>query len=127
MQYRSKSPDAFYEESSPSPGGIAVLDMYVVDNILDMGYLTTVLPRLIDSGYDLRFHVEIKSNLPPSPTPDPGRCRARVRAAGIESLNQHGAGPDGQGRQRVSERTGCCATLPIWTTCLVELSVRLPR
>jgi ribosomal peptide maturation radical SAM protein 1 len=40
-----------------------VLDMYVVDNILDMRYLSTVLPRIIDSGYDLRMHIEIKANM----------------------------------------------------------------
>ena len=48
--------------------------MFVVDNILDMGYITSLLPRLAESGYDLRLHYEIKANLrreqlPRWPTP----------------------------------------------------------
>ncbi|MFB7596131.1 RiPP maturation radical SAM C-methyltransferase [Streptomyces sp. NPDC056160] len=63
MEFRSKSPDTFYEEIIELARRHRVLDMYVVDNILDMGYLTTVLPRIIESGYDLRLHVEIKANM----------------------------------------------------------------
>lgn len=63
MQFRSKSPDVFYEEIMDLARRHRVLDMYVVDNILDMGYLNTVLPRIIDSGYDLRLHIEIKANM----------------------------------------------------------------
>ncbi|MCW5250822.1 MULTISPECIES: RiPP maturation radical SAM C-methyltransferase [unclassified Streptomyces] len=63
MEFRSKSPDTFYEEIVELARRHRVLDMYVVDNILDMGYLTTVLPRIIASGYDLRLHIEIKANM----------------------------------------------------------------
>ncbi|WP_318205451.1 RiPP maturation radical SAM C-methyltransferase [Streptomyces sp. SCL15-4] len=63
MEFRSKSPETFYEEIVELARRHRVLDMYVVDNILDMGYLTTVLPRIVDSGYDLRLHIEIKANM----------------------------------------------------------------
>jgi ribosomal peptide maturation radical SAM protein 1 len=63
MQFRSKSPDTFYQEIMDLAERHRVLDMYVVDNILDMRYLSTVLPRIIDSGYDLRMHIEIKANM----------------------------------------------------------------
>ncbi|MBY8887892.1 RiPP maturation radical SAM C-methyltransferase [Streptomyces sp. PTM05] len=63
MEFRSKSPDTFHDEIIDLVREHRVLDMYLVDNILDMGYLTSVLPRIIDSGYDLRMHVEIKANL----------------------------------------------------------------
>ncbi|WP_432155301.1 RiPP maturation radical SAM C-methyltransferase [Streptomyces sp. bgisy153] len=63
MQFRSKSPDTFYEEIMGLAERHRVLDMYVVDNILDMRYLSSVLPRIIDSGYDLRMHIEIKANM----------------------------------------------------------------
>ncbi|MFF1706748.1 RiPP maturation radical SAM C-methyltransferase [Streptomyces sp. NPDC058252] len=63
MEFRSKSPDVFYEEIMDLARRHRVLDMYVVDNILDMGYLKTVLPRIIDSGHDLRMHIEIKANM----------------------------------------------------------------
>ncbi|WP_336049149.1 RiPP maturation radical SAM C-methyltransferase [Streptomyces sp. CA2R101] len=87
MQFRSKSPETFYEEIMDLARRHRVLDMYVVDNILDMGYLNTVLPRIIDSGYDLRLHIEIKANM--------RRTQLRTLAdagmiyvqPGIESLN----------------------------------------
>ncbi|WP_018569705.1 RiPP maturation radical SAM C-methyltransferase [Streptomyces sp. PsTaAH-124] len=87
MEFRSKSPDTFYEEIIDLARRHRVLDMYVVDNILDMGYLTTVLPRIIDSEYDLRLHIEIKANM--------RRAQLRTLAdagmiyvqPGIESLN----------------------------------------
>ncbi|MDF3299179.1 RiPP maturation radical SAM C-methyltransferase [Streptomyces tropicalis] len=63
MQFRSKSPDTFFQEIMDLAERHRVLDMYVVDNILDMRYLSTVLPRIIDSGYDLRMHIEIKANM----------------------------------------------------------------
>ncbi|GGW60454.1 RiPP maturation radical SAM protein 1 [Streptomyces lucensis JCM 4490] len=63
MEFRSKSPDTFYREIMDLAERHRVLDMYVVDNILDMRYLSTVLPRIIDSGYDLRMHIEIKANM----------------------------------------------------------------
>jgi ribosomal peptide maturation radical SAM protein 1 len=63
MQFRSKSPDTFYQEIMDLAERHRVLDMYVVDNILDMRYLSTVLPRIIGSGYDLRMHIEIKANM----------------------------------------------------------------
>ncbi len=87
MQFRSKSPDVFFDEIMELARKHRVLDMYVVDNILDMGYLSTVLPRIIDSGYDLRLHIEIKANM--------RRSQLRVLSdagliyvqPGIESLN----------------------------------------
>ncbi|MDF3292614.1 RiPP maturation radical SAM C-methyltransferase [Streptomyces silvisoli] len=63
MQFRSKNPSAFFEEIVGLARTYHVLDMYVVDNILDMGYVTSLLPRIVDSGFDLRMHYEIKSNM----------------------------------------------------------------
>jgi hypothetical protein len=63
MQFRGKSPTQFFDEIIRLVERHQVLDMYVVDNILDMGYLNTLLPRLAESGYDLRMHYEIKANL----------------------------------------------------------------
>lgn len=63
MQFRSKSPTVFLDEITELAERHRVLDMYVVDNILDMGYVTSLLPRMIESGYDLRLHYEIKANM----------------------------------------------------------------
>jgi ribosomal peptide maturation radical SAM protein 1 len=63
MQFRSKSPDVFYNELIALIERHQVLDLIAVDNILDMGYFTSVLPRVIGAGYDLRIQYEIKANL----------------------------------------------------------------
>ncbi|MBT8227692.1 MAG: RiPP maturation radical SAM protein 1 [Dactylosporangium sp.] len=62
-EFRSKHPDVFYEEMVSLAARHRVLDVFVVDNILDLGYLTSLLPRLAGSGYDLRLEYAIKSNL----------------------------------------------------------------
>ncbi|HZP51501.1 RiPP maturation radical SAM C-methyltransferase, partial [Actinocrinis sp.] len=63
MQFRSKSPASFRDEILDLVRRHQVLDMFVVDNILDMGYLGSLLPSIIESGYDLRMQYEIKSNM----------------------------------------------------------------
>lgn len=63
MEFRSKSPDRFHDELIDLARRHQILDFVVVDNILDMGYFDTVLKRLSESDYDLRLHVEVKSNL----------------------------------------------------------------
>ncbi|PXX71593.1 ribosomal peptide maturation radical SAM protein 1 [Nocardia tenerifensis] len=40
-----------------------VLDIVAVDNILDMEYLRTLLPRLAELDWDLHFYYEVKANL----------------------------------------------------------------
>lgn len=87
MQFRSKSPDTFYEEIMDLARRHRVLDMYVVDNILDMGYLKTVLPRIIDSGHDLRMHIEIKANMRRSQLQVLADAGLIYVQPGIESLN----------------------------------------
>ncbi|MFI1970560.1 RiPP maturation radical SAM C-methyltransferase [Streptomyces cinnamoneus] len=63
MQFRSKNPAVFLDEIMELARKHRVLDMYVVDNILDMNYLKSLLPRISESGYDLRLQYEIKSNM----------------------------------------------------------------
>ncbi|MCM2423508.1 RiPP maturation radical SAM C-methyltransferase [Streptomyces sp. RKAG293] len=87
MQFRSKSPDTFYEEIIGLAEKHKVLDMYVVDNILDMGYLSTVLPRIIESDYDLRMHIEIKSNMRVNQLQILADAGLIYVQPGIESLN----------------------------------------
>jgi len=63
MQFRSKSPEVFWQEILTLVERHQVLDMFVVDNILDMSWVKTLLPVIIESGYDLRMQYEIKSNM----------------------------------------------------------------
>nr|WP_223184583.1 RiPP maturation radical SAM C-methyltransferase [Streptomyces sp. CBMA152] len=63
MAFRSKEPVDFLHEITSLARRHHVLDVVVVDNILDMGFVRHLLPALIDTGSDFRFHYEIKSNL----------------------------------------------------------------
>ncbi|MFC0597561.1 RiPP maturation radical SAM C-methyltransferase [Streptomyces palmae] len=87
MQFRSKSPEVFYQEITDLARRHRVLDMYVVDNILDMNYLTTVLPRVIESGHDLRLHIEIKANMRRPQLRTLAEAGMIYVQPGIESLN----------------------------------------
>ncbi|OIJ69153.1 RiPP maturation radical SAM C-methyltransferase [Streptomyces mangrovisoli] len=87
MEFRSKSPDVFYDEIMGLAERHRILDMYVVDNILDMRYLSTVLPRVIDSGHDLRMHIEIKANMRRAQLQTLADAGLIYVQPGIESLN----------------------------------------
>ncbi|MGW4213484.1 RiPP maturation radical SAM C-methyltransferase [Lentzea sp. NPDC004789] len=63
MQFRSKPPAEFLAELLSLSARHQLLDFVVVDNIMEMGYLDSVLRPLAESGYQLRLHFEIKSNL----------------------------------------------------------------
>jgi ribosomal peptide maturation radical SAM protein 1 len=87
MQFRSKSPDVFLDEIIHLATRHRILDMYVVDNILDMGYISTVLPKIIAGGHDFRMHVEIKSNLKRAQLQTLADAGLIYVQPGIESLN----------------------------------------
>lgn len=63
MQFRSKPADVFVAELLAQVERHKVLDITIVDNILEMDYLTSAMPRIAAAGYDLRLHYEIKSNM----------------------------------------------------------------
>ncbi|MEU9078826.1 RiPP maturation radical SAM C-methyltransferase [Kitasatospora sp. NPDC048538] len=63
MEFRSKPPADFLAEVLALAERHQLLDVYVVDNILDMGYFDTVLKSLTELPVDLRLHFEIKANL----------------------------------------------------------------
>ena len=87
LDFRSKDPSAFREEILDLVGRHQVLDLFVVDNILDMRYTKSLIPELAGAGYDLRLQYEIKSNM------DGARLRALAGAGvlsvqpGIENLS----------------------------------------
>ncbi|MEU6708212.1 RiPP maturation radical SAM C-methyltransferase [Streptomyces wuyuanensis] len=63
MKFRSKGGEGFYSEIVQQVGRHGILDVFLVDNILEMGYLKSLVPMLAKDDYHLRFHVEVKSNL----------------------------------------------------------------
>lgn len=87
MQFRSKSPGQFYDEIIGLAERHQVLDMFVVDNILDMGYVNTLLPRLAESGYDLRLQYEIKANMKSAQVQALADAGVVSVQPGIENLN----------------------------------------
>ncbi|MFC6080582.1 RiPP maturation radical SAM C-methyltransferase [Sphaerisporangium aureirubrum] len=87
MEFRSKSPQRFLDELIGLAERHQVLDVFMVDNILDMNYLTTVLPALAAADHDFRMFYEVKANLRRSQVQalaDAGVVRVQ---AGIESLS----------------------------------------
>lgn len=63
MKFRSKPPELLWEELRRAIERYQTLDIVMVDNIIDMKYFKGLLPHVIASGWDLRIHYEVKSNL----------------------------------------------------------------
>jgi len=87
MKFRSKSPEAYLEEILQLARRHQILDFCVVDNILDMNYLSTFVPALIEADYDLRLHYEVKSNLREPQLSALARAGVVILQPGIESLS----------------------------------------
>lgn len=89
MGFRSKSPERAFVDIVALHHRYRVGTISVVDNILDMRYLRTVLPRLAEARLGVDLFWEVKANLT-------YRQVAQLRAAGvmfiqpgIESLSDH--------------------------------------
>jgi ribosomal peptide maturation radical SAM protein 1 len=89
MEYRSKPPEAFVAEVLGLAERHQLLDFYVVDNILDMGYFGTALPALAAAGHDLRLHFEVKANLRRRQFTELAAAGVVQVQPGIENLNTH--------------------------------------
>lgn len=63
MTFNSKPADQAFEEVTTLSNKYEHFTFDAVDNIIDMEYLKTFLPRFRDSGIDLRLFYETKANL----------------------------------------------------------------
>ncbi|EPH41840.1 RiPP maturation radical SAM C-methyltransferase [Streptomyces aurantiacus] len=117
MQFRSKNPSVFFDELTELARRHRVLDMYVVDNILDMNYLKSLLPRITESGYDLRLQYEIKSNMRRHQLEILAEAGVIHVQPGIESLNSRVLGLMDKGV------TGCLNVRMLRDASAVGLSV----
>ncbi|MEU7228056.1 hypothetical protein [Streptomyces chrestomyceticus] len=63
MESRDKSQDRFVDELLVMTERYRVLNVAVADNILDMAYPRSAVPRLAEAECDLRISYEIKSNM----------------------------------------------------------------
>lgn len=87
MKFRSKSPGRVWREMSEAVRRYRALDVIMVDNILDMRYFRTLLPEIGGSGWDLRLHYEVKSNLNAEQVRALKGARVAHIQPGIESLS----------------------------------------
>jgi ribosomal peptide maturation radical SAM protein 1 len=87
MAFRAKSPERVYREIMGAIERYRALDIIMVDNIIDMRYFKSLLPRLAESDVDFKIHYEVKSNLSPEQVRVLGDARIWHIQPGIESLS----------------------------------------
>ncbi len=86
MGFRSKSPERAHEQMTELVRRYKVPRVAVVDNIMDMGYFKSLLPRLAEAPVGDIFY-ETKSNLSREQVELLSRARVRWIQPGIESLS----------------------------------------
>jgi ribosomal peptide maturation radical SAM protein 1 len=89
MEFRSKSPDEFVAEMCAMAERHEVLNVAVADNILDMNYLQSAVPKLAATGYDFRISYEIKSNMRREQLASLVAAGVYYVQPGIENLSSH--------------------------------------
>lgn len=85
LAYRSRAPEALLQAVDRQVRRYGVRRVFLVDNILDHGYLRTVVPAL--EGRGLTLFTEIKSNLTPEQMALLRRAGLTWMQPGIESLH----------------------------------------
>ena len=90
MAFRSKSAERVIEELTSLVERYDVQNISVVDNIFDMRYFKTLLPRIIESDLPpLSLFYEVKANLTHEQIRLLGAAGVRHVQPGIESLSDH--------------------------------------
>ncbi len=89
MAFRSKSPDRAIDEIVELRRRYQVGTVSVVDNILDMRYFRTVIPRLAEEQLGVDLFWEVKSSLSPRQVGQLKAAGVRYIQPGVESLDDH--------------------------------------
>ncbi|WIG95368.1 RiPP maturation radical SAM C-methyltransferase [Myxococcus sp. SDU36] len=89
MAFRSKPPEQLWEEVRRTVARYQVLDIYMVDNIIDMKYFKALLPHIAASGLNLRLQYEVKSNLTQEQVQTLKSAGVVSVQPGIENLSSH--------------------------------------
>ncbi|HKU76062.1 MAG TPA: RiPP maturation radical SAM C-methyltransferase [Pyrinomonadaceae bacterium] len=87
MQYRLKSPERVLDELSELKRLYGIGSIQFVDNILDMSYFKTVLPKLAQSDEKFSLFYETKANLKRDQVELLAQAGVRWIQPGIESLD----------------------------------------
>jgi ribosomal peptide maturation radical SAM protein 1 len=89
IAFRGKSPDRVREELRQAAKRYRTVRFSAVDNIIDMSYLKTFLPKLIEEGADYDLFYELKANLTREQIKLLSDAGVQSVQPGIESLNSH--------------------------------------
>lgn len=89
MAFRSKSPDRVLAEIAHLRERYDSRVFSVVDDILDMRYFRSVLPRLAEAALDVEFFWEVKANLTHAQVRLLHDAGVRFIQPGVESLADH--------------------------------------
>jgi ribosomal peptide maturation radical SAM protein 1 len=89
MAFRSKSADRVIDELRHLKDRYGAVMLSVVDNILDMRYFRTLLPRLVGEELDVSLFYEVKANLTRAHVAQLSAAGIRHVQPGIESMNDH--------------------------------------
>src|SRR5262249_33234084 len=87
MTFRSKSPERAFEEIGILVERYPGLPVLVVDNIMDMRYLGTLLPRLQQLDRPVELFYEVKANLRKGQLQQLSASHVTMIQPGIESLS----------------------------------------
>ncbi len=86
MPFRSKPAERLLKELGRAVQRHRVLDILFTDNIMDLAHVQELLPRLADTGWDLRMTFEVKANLRYQQLALLAEAGISVIQPGIESL-----------------------------------------
>ena len=89
MAFRAKAPDRALAEIHALHDRFGTTQFNVVDNILDMRYLKTLLPRLAEDAERFSFFYEVKANLSREHVALLAAAGVRRIQPGLESLSDH--------------------------------------
>jgi ribosomal peptide maturation radical SAM protein 1 len=89
MAFRAKAADRALDEIRELRDRYGSTQFNVVDNILDMGYFRTLLPRLAREEPGLSFFYEVKANLSQEQVALLAAAGVRRIQPGLESLSDH--------------------------------------
>jgi ribosomal peptide maturation radical SAM protein 1 len=87
MTFRSQPAERFWSQVEHFAARHRILDFITADNIMELSYFQEVLPRMAASGWDLRFHFEVKANLRAEQVAQLAEAGVRGLQPGIESLS----------------------------------------
>jgi ribosomal peptide maturation radical SAM protein 1 len=87
MAFRKKDPERVYEEIINLAGQYKWLSLDAVDNILDLDYMDTLLPKLAEADLDLSLFYEVKASMTREEIRRLSLAGVNRIQPGIESLN----------------------------------------